>query len=231
MERRNTLPVCRWAAEDIPTVKAQRNGCRSLTTAELLSIIIGSGTVSENSVELSRRLLAKNANCLKKLAAMPVKEMTDINGIGDIKASKILAALELGARMNMEHTEETPDLGTAARVYNYMAPRIALLDVEEFWVIYLSNNSRLITTKRIGVGGLTEVTVDVRIVMREALLCNATIIIACHNHPSGHLYPSKCDDDLTRNLKNACETMRIHLGDHVIVTDGNYYSYREQGKL
>lgn len=225
------ISMTMWAAEDIPSVKAQNIGYRGLSNAELLSIIIGNGTMSENAVELARKILADNNNSLRKVSKLRLDELTGINGIGDMKASKIFAALELGNRINMERAEESPDLSTATRIYNYMQPRIGGIDVEEFWVLYLNQNYRLITAKRISVGGICETAVDARIILREALLSNATMIIAVHNHPSGSLQPSKADDELTFSVSMACKAMRIKLNDHVIVTENAYYSYKEQGKL
>ena len=112
-----------------------------------------------------------------------------------------------------------------------MHPVMQDMDTEEFWALYLNQNFRLIKKTRIAHGGISEVSVDVRIVMREAVLCNATVLVACHNHPSGSLTPSKSDDNLTQSLKNACNIMRLHFLDHIIITDGNYYSYNESGKL
>ena len=228
---RKSLPMTMWAAEDIPTVKAGDLGYGSLSNSELLSIIIGNGTMTENAVDLSRHLLSVYNNSLKKISKQRIKDLTVINGIGINKASKILASLELGKRMNMERTEDKPDLATATRIYNYMLPRIGMLDVEEFWALYLNTNYKLIQAKRISLGGITEVLVDVRIIMREALLCNSTNLVVCHNHPSGRLTPTSPDNDLTMSIKKACEVMYIHLSDHVIVTDGAYYSYHEQGKI
>jgi DNA repair protein RadC len=151
--------------------------------------------------------------------------------MGPAKAITILAACELGKRRQMESPEERPDLGTATRVYNHMRPLMQDLDVEEFWVLLLNQNYRLIKKVRIARGGITEVSVDVRIIIREAVLSNATIVIACHNHPSGSIMPSRADNQLTDSLKRACELMRLYFMDHVIVTDGRYYSYHEEGKL
>ena len=231
MREYKPLPIARWAAEDIPSEKARNNGIKALTNAELLSIIIGSGSVTENAVDLSRRLLADCDNSLKRLYKMRIDEIKSFNGIGEQKASKIHAALELAHRMNMELAEKAPDLSTATYIYNYMHPRIGMLDVEEFWVIYLNQHYRLIQAKRISYGGLSEVLVDVRIIIREAVLCNATIVVVCHNHPSGSLSPSKIDCDLTNSIKRACELMRLLFLDHVIVTDGAYYSFHEQGRI
>lgn len=230
-KQKTSIPICCWAAEDIPTVKAGTLGYGSLSNSELLSIIIGNGTMTENAVELSRRLLSENDNSLRKISKQRIKDLKVFNGIGEIKASKILAALELGNRINMERVEERSDLGTAVRVFNYMQPRIGDLDVEEFWALYLNTDFKLLQAKRISIGGLNETMVDVRVLMREAVLCNAIRLVVCHNHPSGRVSPSRTDDELTTNIKRACELMRIHLNDHVVVTENGYYSYHEQGKL
>ena len=131
----------------------------------------------------------------------------------------------------MERPEERPDLGTATRIYNHMHPIMQDLDVEEFWVLLMNQHYRLIKKLRISHGGITETAVDIRIIIKEAVLANATILAVCHNHPSGNLSPSSQDDHLTKDIKRACELMHIHFLDHVIITDGQYYSYHEQGKL
>ena len=137
--------------------------------------------------------------------------------------------------MNLQ-TEQTsasmaPDLSTATVIYNYMNPKMQDLQVEEGHVILLNQNYKLIKSVRISQGGITETSVDIRIIMKEAVVNNATIIVFCHNHPSGNICPSRVDDELTRSIKRACDLMRIHFCDHVIVGDCQYYSYREQGKL
>ena len=151
--------------------------------------------------------------------------------MGEAKAITILAACELGKRRQMETPEERPDLGTATRIYNYMRPVMQDLDVEEFWILLMNQNYRLIKKLRIAHGGITEVSVDIRIIMREAVLANTTIMVAVHNHPSGSLQPSRQDDALTNSLQAACNIMRIRFLDHVIITDGAYYSYHEEGKV
>lgn len=226
-----SLPLNCWAAEDIPSNKAESMGYGSLTNTELLSILIGSGKRECNAVETARKLLFKSDNNLKTLARMRSDQMASVDGIGKQKAARIMACLELGRRMNFEQAETPNELTTATRIYNHMAPRIADLNHEEFWVIFLNQRFGEIKTKRVSQGGLTETAVDVRVIMREALLNNATVIAACHNHPSGNLRPSKADDELTQAIKKACECMRVKFIDHVIVTNGNYYSYHEEGIL
>ncbi|MCH5308673.1 MAG: DNA repair protein RadC [Prevotella sp.] len=206
-------------------------GAEALSNAELLAILIGSGSAKESAVDLMKRVLNDCKNNLNTLGKKSIHELCDYNGIGEAKAISILAACELGKRRQKEKPEQRPDLGSATRVYNEMHPQLQDLDVEEFWALLLNQHFRLIKKVCISHGGITEVSVDIRIILREAILANATILAVCHNHPSGNLTPSRQDDELTRSIKKACDVMRIHFMDHVIITDGQYYSYYEQGKL
>ena len=224
------LNINQWAEEDRPREKMARLGAESLTSAELLAILIGSGSTKESAVDLMKRILADCNNNLNALGKMSISNLCQYNGIGEAKAISILAACELGKRRQAETPEERPDLGTATRIYNHMRPVMQDLDVEEFWAIYMNQHYRLIKKVRISHGGITETSVDIRIIIREAVLANATILAVCHNHPSGNLSPSRQDDDLTRSIRRACEVMSIHFLDHVIITDRHYYSYHEQGK-
>jgi DNA repair protein RadC len=202
-----------------------------LSDAELLAILIGSGTPGVSAVDLMQDILHDCRNNLNTLGKMSIRQLCEYKGIGEAKAITILAACELGKRRQMEKPEERPDLGTATKIYNHMHPVLQDCDVEEFWLLLMNQNKRLIKQVRISHGGITETAVDIRIIMREAVLANATIIAVCHNHPSGNLRPSQYDNDLTSQLQRACQLMRIHFMDHVILTDGNYFSYRETGRL
>ena len=228
---RNFLPMSCWAAEDIPSNKIIDANPEYMSNAELLSIILGTGSNKESAVELARRILAQCDNKLSLLARKAPNQLIYMRGIGKQKAAKIRAALELGKRRQQEQANEEPDCGTAVRIYNMMLPIMLDLNHEEFWVLLMNQNYKLIKKFRLSIGGITEVYVDIRVIMKEACLANATILAVCHNHPSGSLTPSRCDDDLTRQLNRACEIMSIHFLDHVIVTDGAYYSYRNQGKV
>ncbi|MBR2291328.1 MAG: DNA repair protein RadC [Prevotella sp.] len=224
------LNINQWAEEDRPREKMASLGADALTNAELLAILISSGSTKESAVDLMKRILNDCNNSLNTLGKMSVRDLCQYNGIGEAKAISILAACELGKRRQAETPEERPDLSTATRIYNHMHPVMQDFDVEEFWLLLLNQNHRLIKKVRISHGGITETTVDIRIIMREAVLANATILAVCHNHPSGSLTPSRADDDLTKSIQRACELMRIHFMDHVIITDGQYYSFHEQGK-
>lgn len=225
------LNINEWAEEDRPREKLMRLGPAALSDAELLAILVGSGSTKEDAVSLMKRILADCHNNLNTLGKMTIHELCAYKGVGEAKAITILAACELGKRRQAEKPEERPDVGTATRIYNQMHPLMQDLDVEEFWLLLMNQNHRLIKQMRISHGGITEVSVDIRIIMREAVLSNATMLAVCHNHPSGSLNPSKMDDELTANLNKACQVMRIKLLDHVIVTDGKYFSYYESGRL
>jgi DNA repair protein RadC len=225
------LNINQWAEEDRPREKMERLGAEALSDAELLAILVGSGSPQEDAVSLMKRILNDCNNNLNTLGKMTLRQLCEYNGVGPAKAITILAACELGKRRQMEKPEERPDLGTATKIYNHMHPVLQDCDVEEFWLLLMNQNNRLIKKVRISHGGITEVSVDIRIIMREAVLANATIIAVCHNHPSGNLRPSTADNDLTNQLQRACQLMRIHFMDHVILTDGNYFSYRETGRL
>ena len=231
MMETNKLNINQWAEEDRPREKLRDLGAESLSDSELLAILIGSGSTKESAVELMKRVLNDCGNNLNTLGKKSIRELCEYNGIGEAKAITILAACELGKRRQREKAEERKQMSTAADIYEYMHTRMQDLDVEEAWVLLMNQNFRLIKDVRISHGGITETAVDIRIIIREAILANATIIALCHNHPSNNPRPSKDDDRLTERVQKACETMRIHLLDHIIVCDGVYYSYHEQGRL
>ena len=225
------LSVRQWASEDRPSNKLQNLGTAALSDSELLAILVGSGTPQHNAVEIGQQIMSRFDHSLSKLAKADFRDIKDIEGVGTYTACKILAAIELGKRRQLATASMAPDLSTATAIYNYMNPKMQDLQVEEGHVILLNQNYKLIKSVRISQGGITETSVDIRIIMKEAVVNNATIIVFCHNHPSGSICPSRVDDELTKSIKRACDLMRIHFCDHVIIGDCQYYSYREQGKL
>ena len=225
------LNINQWAEEDRPREKMMVLGPQALSDAELLAILIGSGSTKESAVDLMKRVLSDCRNNLNTLGKMTIHQLCDYNGISEAKAITIMAACELGKRRQQEKAEERPDIGTATLIYNHMHPTLQDKDVEEFWILLMNQNHRLIKKMCIAHGGISEVSVDVRIIIREAVLANATILAVCHNHPSGSLAPSRMDNDLTYSIQNACKLMRIRFLDHIIITDGAYYSYHEEGMV
>jgi len=225
------LTVKQLAEEDRPRERLMMHGAHALSSAELLAILIGSGNKDETAVDLMKRLLKDCDNNLAKLSKMSIDQLMTYNGIGEAKAITILAACELGRRREAAAMPERKKFATAQDIYSHLWSRMRDLDVEESYVILMNQAFREIKTIRLSHGGITETAVDVRLIMKEALLANATTIALAHNHPSGNVHPSRDDERLTRKVSEACDTMRLHLLDHVIITDGNYYSFREQGKL
>ena len=201
-----------------------------MTNAELLAILIGSGSDEDTAVELMQKVLTANDNSLDRVGRLSVDELCQFKGIGKAKAVTILAACELGRRRAVARPEHK-QVRSAAQVYDYYYQYLREAPVEECHVLLLNQSARIIDSVRIGMGGLTETVVDVRLILREALLKRATSLILCHNHPSGNLRPSAHDDRLTRQVQEAAKLLNLHLADHVIFTDNGYYSYADEGRL
>lgn len=224
------LTINRWAEEDRPREKMMSKGAQALTNAELLAILIGSGSDEDSAVSLMQKVLSAYGDSLDHVGRLSMEELCRFRGIGPAKAVTILAACELGRRRAVEQPERR-QIRSAAQAYDYFYPLMRDLAVEECHVLLLNQSARIIDSVRIGMGGLTETVVDVRLILREALLKRATSLILCHNHPSGNLRPSTHDDHLTRQVKEAALLLNIALLDHIIFTDEGYYSYADEGKL
>ena len=227
----SSFPITSWSEDDRPREKLTRIGAENLSNAELLAILIGSGNTKESAVDLMKRILKDCDNNLGILGRKSIAELTEYNGIGEAKAISILAACELGKRREHEEKIQRLDLSTPSDLYNHLLPKVRDLDVEEAYIVLMNNNYKHIKTVRLSHGGITETAVDVRLIIKEAVLCNATVVALAHNHPSGNIQPSGNDDQITRQVQRACDAMRLHFLDHLIVTDGAYFSYHESGKL
>lgn len=218
-----------FCAEEFPQRKAFDKGIESLTTVELISLIIGTGT--EKNVEQARQIYSMMNERVTDIAKSRVEDLQAVQGIGNAKAVAIKAAVELGKRCYAEKTDERPILDDSRKTYDYLHPLMSFLVAEEGHLLLLNHSLKLIKHVFLSRGGLTETAMDIRVIIREALLHNATALVIAHNHPSGALKPSRQDDALTKQVKDACQTMRIHLLDHIIVTDAGFYSYNDEGKL
>lgn len=208
-------------------------GAAALSPAELLAILIGSGNKEETAVQLMQRVLADCGGSLKALSRLSLDDLTKrYKGLGPAKAVSILAACELGRRRMMEAASEKRYVKSSTDIYNIMYPHVRDLAHEESYALYLrADNSLEGQPFLISKGGLTNTIVDVRLVVREALIRQAPALVFVHNHPSGNKKPSREDDQLTARIDQACKLMNLRLIDHVIVTDGDYYSYKEEGKI
>lgn len=225
------LNINQWAEEDRPREKMMLHGAGALSNAELLAILIGSGSTDESAVELMRKVLADYRNSLSELGKSGVEELCRYKGIGPAKAITLLAASELGRRRKEEGTLERLQIRSSEDIYRLFYPLMCDLPVEECWVLLLNQAGKVIDRIRISQGGLASTAVDIRCVLREALIRRAVSMVLCHNHPSGNLRPSREDDRLTESLRQAAVTVNLRLLDHVIVTDGKYYSYADEGRI
>ena len=225
------LNINQWAEEDRPREKMMLHGVSALSNAELLAILIGSGNTEDSAVELMRKVLNDYHNNLSELGKASIDELCRFKGIGPAKAITILAASELGKRRKEEGVEERRSVLSSKDVYECLYPLMCDLPTEECWVLLLNQASKLIDKVKISAGGLSATAVDVRCILREALLKRASAIALCHNHPSGSIRPSREDDLLTKQVAQASECMNIRFIDHVILTDGAFYSYADEGRI
>ena len=231
MRPESKLAICRWSEEDRPRIKMQRQGAQSLTNAELLSIIVGSGSTEEDAVHLCARILGSCGNNLRQLGRLTIHDLMQFHGIGSNKATAILAAIELGNRREQEKALEKSRLDNATAIHRYLRPSMGCKATEEARLLLMNNRLELIKDVTLSNGGLTETAVDIRLIVREAVIANATAVVLAHNHPSGNYVPSGDDDRLTKRVGDALKLMRICFVDHIIITDMNYYSYQEHGRL
>ena len=226
------MKIKEWAEEDRPREKMLLKGIASLSDAELLAILIGSGNNSETAVQLSQRILSSVDNNLNALGKLSIKELTTkFKGMGTVKAILINAALELGKRRNAHNPIQRPYIRTSKEVYELLHPILCDLPHEELWIVLTNRSSKVIEKLKISQGGTSETSADLRIILKAAINALAAGIIVCHNHPSGNIRPSHQDDLLTQRLKSAAQLIEINLLDHIVLCDGNYYSYADEGRL
>jgi len=225
------MTIKSWAIEDRPREKLILQGKNVLTDAELIAILIGSGTTEESAVELSKRILKSVNNKINQLANLSLKQLTEFKGIGEARAVSIITALELGKRRHFEQLEEKPKIKSSTDAFQIMQPLIGELTHEEFWVLYLNNSNKVIEKIQLSKGGITATMVDVRLLFKKGVELASIGVIVCHNHPSGKLTPSESDKILTQKIKKAGETLDIKLLDHLIITQKDYFSFADNQML
>ena len=231
MAENSFFPITNWSEDDKPREKLMLKGKSALSDAELISILIGSGSRNESAVELSKRILGSVKNNLNALGKLSISQLINFKGIGEAKAISIIAALELGRRRRAEDAVEMIKITSSKMIFEIMQPIIGELPHEEFWIIYLNNSNKIISKSQLSKGGITGTLVDVRLVFKMALEMGATGLILCHNHPSGTLIPSDADKQITKKLKIAGDSLEIKVLDHLIVTEMNYFSFVDEGIL
>lgn len=220
------------ADSDKPREKALTQGISSLSNAELLAIILGSGIPGKSVIQLSQEMLAHCKNKLQKLARLSIDDLTkNFEGVGPAKAISLIAAFELGLRHNDEEIADDPVITSSENVFHIMRSRLGRISHEEFWVLMLSRNNRVIYEQRISIGGTSSTMADAKIIYKSAIDKMAEAIILVHNHPSGNINPSPEDDRLTAKIKEAGKVLDIQVLDHVIITQNKYFSYADNGRL
>ncbi|MCI9843802.1 RadC family protein [Flavobacterium pectinovorum] len=224
------FPITHWSEDDRPREKLMLKGKSVLSDAELIAILIGSGSRNESAVDLSKRILA-SVDTLNSLGKMSISQLIDFKGIGEAKAITIIAALELGRRRRAEDSVELTKITSSKMVFEIMQPIIGELPHEEFWVLFLNNSNKVILKSQLSKGGISGTIVDVRLVFKLALESGATGLILCHNHPSGALIPSDADKHITKKLKMAGDSLDVKVLDHLIITETKYYSFVDEGIL
>ncbi|RYJ50793.1 DNA repair protein RadC [Flavobacterium petrolei] len=229
MAENSFFPITNWSEDDKPREKLMLKGKSVLSDAELIAILIGSGSRSESAVDLSKRILASVDNNLNALGKLALSQLMQFKGIGEAKAISIIAALELGRRRRGEDAVELKKITSSKIIFEIMQPIIGELPHEEFWIIYMNNSNKVIAKSQLSKGGITGTLVDVRIVFKTALEMGATALILCHNHPSGTLIPSDADKHITKKLKLAGDSLEIKVLDHLIVTEASYFSFADEG--
>ena len=230
-EKSSSFSIKNWSEEDRPREKLLQKGKSILSNAELIAILIGSGSRNESAVALSKRILAAVETNLNELGKLTIEDLTRFKGIGEAKAVTIVAALELGRRRRGEDALDKKKITSSSSVFELMQPIIGELPHEEFWIVYLNNSNKVLQKSQLSKGGITGTLVDVRLVLKTALQLGAVGIILSHNHPSGTLKPSQADKNITQKLKTAGESIDIKVLDHVIITEKAYFSFADENLL
>ena len=226
-----SLKITDWAVEDRPREKLIQKGTASLSDAELLAILISSGTKDKSAVDLGRELLGIANNNLNSLGKLTIADLKKLRGIGTARAVTIVAALELGRRRKLAEVPDIPQIKCSKDVADIFQPLLSDLLHEEFWILFLNRSNKVTNRMKLSQGGISGTVTDVRMVMKKAIECLASGIIVCHNHPSGNLNPSESDTRITQKIKEAGNLMDIQLLDHLIISDKDYYSFADNGLL
>lgn len=225
---KNSLTIKAWAEEDRPREKLLTKGKQVLSDAELLAILLGSGSREETAVGLAQRILKSVENDLNELGKRAISELTKFKGMGEAKAITVVAAMELGRRRQLTDVRVRPQISGSRAAYDVIAPILIDLQHEEFWILLLNRANRVISREQISLGGVAGTVVDAKIIFRKAIEGMASSLILVHNHPSGNLQPSQQDIELTKKLKKAGETLDIAVLDHLIIASNNYFSFADE---
>lgn len=231
MEDYSKQSIRSWSVEDRPREKLLSKGIQSLTDAELIALLICSGTRDKSAVDLARQVLTIADNNLNVLGKLTVNKLQKLKGIGQAKAISIVAALELGRRRKLSEMPGRPKITGSKDVYELLFPMLSDLSHEEFWILLLNRSNKIIDRKKISQGGTAGTVIDVKMILGHAIDKLASSIIICHNHPSGNTEPSKADIEITGRIRDAAKVMDIKLLDHIIIAENLYFSFLDEGLL
>jgi len=227
----NYFPIHQWAEGDRPREKLLLKGKHSLSNAELIAILMGSGSKNESAVDLAKRILKTASDNLIELSRLDVQDLKKFKGVGEAKAISIIAALELGKRRRGEEALEKKKISSSRDVFEYFSSIFGDSNYEAFYILLLNRGNKIIREVQISEGGFSGTVADPKKIFKIALENNASAIILCHNHPSGNIQPSEADIKLTKKLKNAGEMLDLQVLDHIILGDEKYYSFADEGRL
>ena len=229
--KKKSFTIKDWDVSDRPREKLKSQGASYLSNAELFAVLIGSGSSSESAVGLMKRILLSINNDLQKFDQLPIERLVEFKGIGEVKAIKLKAVVELSKRFQKQQPDKTTVLNSSKIVYESIYMDLDTLPHEEFWILYLNQSNRLLEKYRLSKGGITQTTVDLRLAFKRAFEVGATGLILAHNHPSGGLTPSSSDEQITRKFKLAAASVDLRILDHLIVSKKGYFSFADEGLL
>lgn len=231
MKPYRNLRIKEWALEDRPREKLISNGRNSLSNAELIAILLGSGNHCESALDVSKKILNLVDNNLHELSRLSIDQLKKIKGIGPVKATTIIAAFELGNRRKQAERPEYVRITSSNEAFKLMLPVVGDLVHEEFWILLMNRSNRCIRKQKISQGGISGTVIDVRLILKYAVELLASSMIICHNHPSGNLQPSEADNKITKKIMESAKIMDIQLLDHLIIADNSYFSYADNGLM
>jgi len=229
--KQDKTSIKNWNEDDRPREKLALKGRNTLSDAELLAIIMGSGNRDESAVELAQRILKSANNNWNELAKYTIQDLSKFKGVGEAKAIAIITALEIGRRRNKQEVLERPKITSSNDAAIILQQQIGDLPTEEFWVIFLNQGNKIIKTEQISRGGITQTAVDIRIIFKRGIELMATAMILAHNHPSGNLTPSEADKNITQKIIHGAKTLDLQILDHIIVSQKDYFSFADEGLI
>ncbi len=231
MSKEDFVSIKNWSEDDRPREKLSKHGKQVLSDAELIAILLATGTKKKSAIDVAKDLLQRANGNLNTLAKMSIKELCKVEGIGPAKAITLIAALEFALRRSLSDFEKNIKISESKVAFDLMKGILQDLNYEEFWILTLNRQQELIKKHRVSDGGISATIVDPKRIFKIAIEDHASSLLIFHNHPSGNNMPSLSDDKITAKLVAAGKVLEIIVIDHIIIGHNNYFSYADQGKL